>query len=332
MPPRLKALRLASSLLSTFHASPVRPLIAPFLVPTQQRSASILSSLSDTKGAYKKKIRRGRGPSSGKGKTAGRGQKGQHAHGKVPAGFQGGQTPLEITKPVRGRNKHNPFKVEMSPINLDRVQAWIDAGRLNPKKPITMKELSKSRCLHGVKRHGVKLLSRNADQLKSAIDIIVSRASASAIARIEALGGSVTTRFYSPTSIKRVLKGESHPTISLQADTALISRTARSYPVVSSPILASLVSSATPEEAKTEAVSAVIRQVGLKYKYRLPDATSRKDIEYYRDPAHRGYLSHTVKDGESPSLFFKPPGEAKDRKRQIARRAAAKASADNRLF
>ena len=52
------------------------------------------------------------------------------------------------------------FKVEMSPINLDRIQSWIDQGRLDPSKPITMKELAKSRCLHGVKRHGVKLLAR----------------------------------------------------------------------------------------------------------------------------------------------------------------------------
>ena len=48
----------------------------------------------------------------------------------------------------------------MSPINLDRIQSWIDQGRLDPKKVITMKELAKSRCLHGVKRHGVKLLAR----------------------------------------------------------------------------------------------------------------------------------------------------------------------------
>jgi large subunit ribosomal protein L15 len=73
-------------------------------------------------------------------------------------------------------------------------------------------------------------------------------------------------------------------------------------------------------------------KVGEKYRYRLPDATGRKDIEYYRDPAHRGYLAYTVKEGESPSLFFKPPGEGKDKKRQSARRDAAKASADNRLF
>lgn len=57
-------------------------------------------------------------------------------------------------------NDAHRFKVEMSPINLDRIQEWINQGRLNPDEPITMKELKKTRCLHGVKRHGVKLLSR----------------------------------------------------------------------------------------------------------------------------------------------------------------------------
>ncbi|KAH7132620.1 ribosomal protein L18e/L15P [Dendryphion nanum] len=332
MPPRLKALRLASSLLSKPHTSPITPLLAPFLLPVQQRSSvSILSQLSDTKGAYSKRIRRGRGPASGKGKTAGRGQKGQHAHGKVPEGFEGGQTRKAITTPVRGRNKFNAFHVEMSPINLDRIQSWIDQGRLNPKKPITMKELTKSRCLHGVKQHGVKLLGRNADQLKTPINLIVSRASTEAIAAVEAAGGTVTTRFYSPMSIKRVLRGDSHPTISLQADAELVARAVA--PSVSASLRAALEAPETPAEVKNEALRAVYTQVvSNKYKYRLPDATSRKDIEYYRDPAHRGYLAYTVKEGESPSLFFKPPGEAKDKRKQTAKRQAAKASADNRLF
>ena len=76
------------------------PLSVPtFLLPflrishLQTRSASILGSLSDTPGSYNKRIRRGRGPSSGKGKTSGRGHKGQKQHGKVPANFNGGQTP-----------------------------------------------------------------------------------------------------------------------------------------------------------------------------------------------------------------------------------------------
>ena len=155
MPPRLQILRLARPVFS-----PSQRPTAQFAIPLQHRSASILSSLSDNKGAYNKRIKRGRGPASGKGKTAGRGQKGQHAHGKVPAGFEGGQTPQWITNPERGRGKYNPFKVEMSPINLDRIQSWIDQGRLDPSKPITMRELAKSRCLHGVKRHGVKLLAK----------------------------------------------------------------------------------------------------------------------------------------------------------------------------
>ena len=69
-----------------------------------------------------------------------------------------------------------------------------------------------------------------------------------------------------------------------------------------------------------------------KYKYRLPDPASRKDIEYYRDPAHRGYLSHTLAEGDSPSLFFKPPRESRDKSGKSAKRNAAKASAENRLF
>ncbi|KAL6703938.1 YmL10 [Coniothyrium glycines] len=330
MPARLQTVRIASSLSPRLHRTNAVPLTASRLVPAQQRCASILSSLSDTKGAYSKKIRRGRGPASGKGKTAGRGQKGQHAHGKVPEGFEGGQTPQWITNPERGRGKHNPFKVAMSPLNLDRIQSWIDQGRLDPKKPITMKELAKSRCLHGVERHGVKLLARNAQHLTSPIHIIVSRASAEAIARIEALGGSVTTRFYSPTSIRRVLRGDSHPAISLQASSDLVTLAAHNTAIANSPILSALQSATM--ESKKQAMAVVMSEIGKKYKYRLPDATSRKDIEYYRDPAHRGYLTYLLKEGESPSLFFKPPGEAKDRNKQSARRNAAKASADNRLF
>lgn len=174
---------------------------------------------------------------------------------------------------------------------------------------------------------------QNAEQLTSPIHIIVSRASAEAIARIEALGGSVTTRFYSPTSLRRVLRGDSHPAISLQASPELISVASAANPaLLSSPILSQLQSATASEAAKKEALAALMQRLGEKYKYRLPDATSRKDIEYYRDPAHRGYLSYMVKEGQSPSLFFKPPIEVKDRKKQTARRSAARASADNKLF
>lgn len=194
--------------------------------------------------------------------------------------------------------------MEMSPINLDRIQSWIDQGRLDPTKPITVKELNDSRCLHGVK-DGVKLLARGKEQLKTPINILVSRASKEAIDAIEAVGGKVTTRFYTKTSIKRVLNGASESTFT---------------PLPYSPsgegqseILAALSSSANP------------------FTYRLPDPTSRKDLEYYRDSAHRGYLSHLVEAGHGPSLFYKAPGQVMRRKAKKVGAAAAVAG-DNRIF
>ena len=89
----------------------------------------------------------------------------------------------------------------------------------------------------------------------------------------------------------------------------------------------------TPQEVKNEALAAVMKQVGEKYKYRLPDATGRKDIEYYRDPAHRGYLAYQVKRGQSPSLYFKPPQNKQALKQSMATRKATEKKAEaNRLF
>jgi large subunit ribosomal protein L15 len=176
---------------------------------------------------------------------------------------------------------------------------------------------------------------QNADKLTSEIHIVVSRASAEAIARVEALGGSVTTRYYSPTSIKRVLSQESHPVISLQTGPELLNRAIGTERKPNSPfrqLSDALSSPDTPTEVKHKALSAVMETLRQRYKYRLPDPAGRRDIEYYRDPAHRGYLSYTVKQGESPSLFFKPPREGKDKRKLNAKKAAAKASAENRLF
>ena len=106
MPPRLPA--LASYCRATpALATPLAAFLAPLM---QARNASILSSLSDNSGAYNKRIRRGRGPSSGKGKTSGRGHKGQKQHGKVPARFQGGQTPQDVVHGVRGFENQYEFQ------------------------------------------------------------------------------------------------------------------------------------------------------------------------------------------------------------------------------
>lgn len=192
----------------------------------------------------------------------------------------------------------------MSPINLDRIQSWVDQGRLDPTRPITVKELAESRCLHGVK-DGVKLLARGKEQLKTPINILVSRASTEAINAIEAVGGKVTTRYYTKDSIKRLLRGESESSFTPLA----LPPTAEGE----SPILAATASTASP------------------FSYRLPDPTSRKDIEYYRDSAHRGYLSHLVEEGHGPSLFYKTPGTSVRRKSKKTGSAAAAAGA-NRMW
>ncbi|EGP89850.1 uncharacterized protein MYCGRDRAFT_99059 [Zymoseptoria tritici IPO323] len=279
MPPRLQLLRRACVALPTQQSyQPLAPFLYPFI--TQQRSASILSSLSDTKGAYNKKIRRGRGPASGKGKTSGRGMNGQKQHGKVPAGFNGGQTPDWVVSGSRGFENH--FSVDMSKVNLNRIQYWINQGRLDPSKPITLRELNKSRCTHGIK-DGIKLLARGKEELTTPINIVVSRASADAIAAVEKLGGTVTTRYYTNFAISKILKGEMDPINSLQ--------------------------------------------------YRLPDPTSRKHLEYYRDSAHRGYLSHLVEAGQGPSLFFKTPGSGKkDGKKTPGKATKTQQRAENRLW
>ncbi|EEH21182.1 ribosomal protein L15 [Paracoccidioides brasiliensis Pb03] len=297
MPPRL-SWRLPMQLPSLFHAVYPPSLSAPIL-QHQTRHASILGSLSDNATAYNKRIRRGRGPSSGKGKTSGRGHKGQKQHGKVPAGFNGGQTKDEIVHGERGFD--NMFSLDISKVNVDRIQEWIDQGRLDPSRPITVRELAKSRCIHGVK-DGVKLLGRGGkDALKQPIQIVVSRASATAIEAVEAAGGSITTRYYTRHAIKRIMSGKTDPFVSL----------------------------AWLNAGENLTIGMGVDKPRIKgngFTYRLPDPTNRKDIEYYRDPAHRGYLSYLVEKGETPSLFFRAPGKTHRKGKEVV------PSSDNRLW
>ncbi|KAJ5204472.1 54S ribosomal protein L10 [Penicillium cinerascens] len=288
MAPRLMGLptQLQKFIARPFQASPLA-----FLVPQfQQRGAHILSSLSDNPSAYNKRIRRGRGPASGKGKTSGRGHKGQGQHGKVPAGFNGGQTPDIVVHGERGEK--NLFALEMAPVNLERIQDWIDQGRIDPTRPITVRELTKSRCIHQHK-DGVKVLGGGEGILKQPIHLVVSRISSSAITAIEAAGGSVATRFYTRSAIRHIMAKESHPFISMAWAAESGSQDL-------------LKADGAPEELSE---ANVMKERG--FRYRLPDPTRRRDIEYYRDPAHRGYLSHLLKPMEGPSLFFRSPEERK---------------------
>ncbi|ROV94663.1 hypothetical protein VSDG_06170 [Cytospora chrysosperma] len=263
---------------------------------SQTRNASILANLRDNKGAYNKRIRKGRGASSGYGKTSGRGHKGQGQHGHVKPWFQGGQTPLIFKHGQMGFVNHR--KEDLAEVNLDRLQHWIDAGRIDATKQITPKEIVQSGLI-GRAKDGIKLLSRGSCSVHTPINIMVSRASASAIRAVEGAGGQVVTRYYTKDSIRRLIKGQSEST-------------------------------AEPLPTGPQHVKAVLEKARAgPYRYRLPDPTSRWDIEYYRDPAHRGYLSHKLKEGESPSLYFKVPGE------QVRKKAAKSKQAeesDPKLF
>ena len=340
MPPRLPL-----SIGSVLRPSKTSFLLPPFLIPclntsTRYRHASILSALSDNPLAYNKKIRRGRGPSSGKGKTSGRGHKGQKQHGKVPRGFNGGQTPIEVVHGTRGFV--NVFSVDMQPLNLSRIQSWIDQGRIDPSRPITIKELSDSNCVGKVK-DGVKLLADGAQELRTPVNIIISRASKSAIAAVEKIGGSVMTRYYTPFAIHRILKGTMDPINSLRSERIMMNEDKdeedeeeeeedddRDTGDFKETGTVSLVGDATVTSEASTITSAVAAQRRSGFRHRLPDPTSRKDIEYYRDPTHRGYLSHLVTEGQTPSLFFKVPIVGKG---VVGKRAVTKAAVgENRIW
>src|SRR6201995_486904 len=146
-----------------------------------------LSDIADNAGSRKKRMRVGRGIGSGKGKTSGRGGKGQTARSGVRIkGFEGGQMPLHRRLPKRGFN--NIFRLEFVEINLDRLQDAIDSKLLDAKDTVTAESLGKAGVLRR-SRDGVRLLGRGA--IKAKLNIEVHGASKSAIAAVEKAGGSV---------------------------------------------------------------------------------------------------------------------------------------------
>ena len=146
-----------------------------------------LSELADNPGSRKKRMRVGRGIGSGKGKTAGRGGKGQTARSGVRIkGFEGGQMPLHRRLPKRGFT--NIFRLQFAEINLDRIQSAIDAKTLDASGTINAEALVKSGAIRRA-RDGVRLLGRG--EIKAKVAIEVHGASKSAIAAVEKAGGTV---------------------------------------------------------------------------------------------------------------------------------------------
>ena len=148
-----------------------------------------LNELAPAPGSTKNRMRVGRGPGSGKGKTGGRGVKGQKARSGVAInGFEGGQMPLHMRMPKRGYN--NPFAKEFAEVNLWRLEQAIAAGKLDASKPIDGKVLVAAGVVRREK-DGVRLLGKG--ELTTKIDITVYSASAAAKAAVEKAGGKVTT-------------------------------------------------------------------------------------------------------------------------------------------
>ena len=149
---------------------------------------SKLNELAPREGSTKGRMRVGRGPGSGKGKTAGRGVKGQKARSGVAiAGFEGGQMPLHMRMPKRGFN--NPNALQFAEVNLWRLEQAVEAGKLTAGQAVDSEVLIASGVVRRV-RDGVKLLGKG--EIKSALNLTVYAATPSAIAAVEKAGGTVT--------------------------------------------------------------------------------------------------------------------------------------------
>jgi large subunit ribosomal protein L15 len=147
-----------------------------------------LNEIRDNSGATKDRMRVGRGIGSGKGKTAGRGVKGQKARtGVAIKGFEGGQMPLHRRLPKRGFTPPNAR--DLNEVNLGRIQEAVNAGKLGEDGPITVDTLVAAGVL-SKPRDGVKILG--VGELSTKLSFEVSGASASARAAIERAGGSLT--------------------------------------------------------------------------------------------------------------------------------------------
>jgi large subunit ribosomal protein L15 len=149
-----------------------------------------LNDLRDNPGARLKFKRLGRGIGSGKGKTSGKGVKGQKAREGVSLnGFEGGQLPIYRRLPKRGFTNVN--RRDFAPLNIGRLDAAIEAGKLDAAQPINEAVLRAAGIISGTGLSGVRLLAKGS--ISRAVTIEVAGASVAAIAAIEQAGGTVKT-------------------------------------------------------------------------------------------------------------------------------------------
>lgn len=166
-----------------------------------------LNELRDNPGATKARKRVGRGIGSGTGKTSSRGVKGQKSRSGVAIkGFEGGQMPIHMRLPKRGFN--NIFAKSYDVVNLSRLQAAVDAGKLSEGATVTLQTL-RDAGLAGRAKDGVRILGKG--ELKAKLALEVQGASKSAIEAVEKAGGSVQVEALPPQSNKKNESGNTDP-------------------------------------------------------------------------------------------------------------------------
>ena len=167
-----------------------------------------LNMLADNAGATRARKRVGRGHGSGRGKTATRGHKGQKARsgGGAARGFEGGQTPLHKRLPKRGFT--NALGVDYVPLNLDRIQAAVAAGKLDVNKTVTMRTLVNAGLVSASSvKDGIKVLAgKSPAAFRVPLSLEVSAASATAIDAIERAGGKIKTVYFNRLGLRALLK------------------------------------------------------------------------------------------------------------------------------
>ncbi|ODV78034.1 ribosomal protein L15 [Suhomyces tanzawaensis NRRL Y-17324] len=205
------------------------------------RNVSYMGNLKPNDGAVVSYKRLGRGPASGKGKTSGRGQKGQKARGKVPRWLEGGQTPYYKLFPIIGFKR--PHKRVYFDLNLERIQEFWNTGRipLQAGETLTIRTMKECGLITGTMKDGVKILANGKEDYSVPLNIEASRASDQAIQAIEKLEKSYTSVYFTKLSLDAHINPE--------------------------------------------------RFLLKKGYVPLPARPShRRDIEYYSNPAKRGYL------------------------------------------
>ncbi|QLG72725.1 hypothetical protein HG535_0D04330 [Zygotorulaspora mrakii] len=166
------------------------------------RLLSMLGTLRPSEGAVKKYRRVGRGPSSSKGKTSGRGQKGQKARGKVKSWFEGGQTPLYKLFPKIGFTNANARPLKE--LSLEKIQWFHSVGRLTLKEGevLDMKKMRDVGLVTGSIKHGIKILGNGKTSYNLPIKIEASKATSESLKAIESAGGDFTARYYNRLGLR----------------------------------------------------------------------------------------------------------------------------------